>query len=215
MAGPRPMQPPPNYGQQPQVVYVQQPQKSGGGFLKGCLIGFLILFVLGGLGTGAAIYFGMGAIKQFAEQFSKETDAAKSVSDDFMARMAKGDLKAAYALCESDKIKDEDLESFAKSYNKVLKDNTGVTYVIEKVPFVNIELAGAPAMNNNDWWVQLFPAAIKGEKLAKIRFTLHRKSGESFKIQGIDMMGAEAEGDLKSASIGSDYMPNNNYKSDR
>lgn len=197
MAGPQPMHP--GYGQ-PQVVYVQQPQK-GGGFLKGCIILVIVLGVLGllaGVAVVGVTYWGMGKIN---EALNKETDVAIKISDDFMSKLAKGDIAAAAALCDKEFITEEQLGVLYKAYEPILKDNKGLTYKREQV--LNISAAGMPQVVNDEWWIQLFPASVNGTK-ASAHFMLHRSSGASdYKIQSFGITGVDPEGDFKGGKIGS------------
>ncbi|MCC6575436.1 MAG: hypothetical protein IT462_16790 [Planctomycetes bacterium] len=208
MAGPRPMQQPPGYGQPQQVIYVQQPQKSG--FMKGCIIAFVVLLVLGVLaagGIGFAIYKGA---EYLSTTFTAEAEAATKITDDFMAKIGKGDFKGAYDLCEADKIKDEDLENFYNAYKDALKGNKGLSYHKETVPLVNISLVGAPYIYNDEAWIQMFPATITGGD-AKIAFLVHRKgTGSPYKIKWMAITGAKVGTEGKPEPIGDATIPHQN-----
>lgn len=193
MAGPRPMpNQPPMYPQQqyapPPPGYPQYPQKKGSsGIMKGCIIAFIVLVILGGgmlaLGVGAA-WFG---ISKASEMFDKEVDQAVSVSDDFMKKLAAGDVKGAHALCDST-ISEQQLGEFYKAYEKVLKDNKGLKY--NTIDIMGVQLRGNVNITNDDAYVMLQPADVNGQSDVKITLQLHRAPGtSSYKVRFVAING--------------------------
>lgn len=205
MAGPRPMpNQPPIYPQQnygPPPGYPQYPQKKGSsGVLKGCIIAAIVIFILGGavvaMGVGAA-WFG---ISKASEMFDKEVDQAVVVSDDFMKKLAAGDIKGAHALCESG-ISEQQLDEFAKAYEKVLKGNKGLKY--NTLDIMGIQLRGNVNVHNDEAHVMLNPADVIDQSGVQVAFTLRRASGTStYKVLHVAITGftpTEGGGSLGSA----------------
>ena len=200
MAGPRPMpNQQPGYPSQgyPQQQYApppgsygqpQYPQKKGSsGIMKGCIIAFVLIFVLGLIGVagiGGLAWFG---ISKASQMFDKEVDSAVSVSDDFMKKLATGDVKGAHSLCDST-ISEQQLGDFYKAYEKVLKDNKGLKY--NTIDIMGVQLRGNVSIQNDDAYVTLQPADAVGQEGVKIVLQMHRPPGTSaYKVRYIAITG--------------------------
>ncbi|CAG0966153.1 hypothetical protein PLCT2_01052 [Planctomycetaceae bacterium] len=166
----------------------QYPQKKGSsGIMKGCIIAFVIIFIVGGgllaLGVGAA-WFG---ISKVSEMTGKEVDGAVATSDNFMKKLAAGDVKGAHALCDST-ITEAQLTDFYKAYEKVLKDNKGLKY--NTVEIMGIQVRGNVNVHNDDAYVTLQPADVNGQADLKVALQLHRAPGSSeYKVQYFGITG--------------------------
>ncbi len=203
MAGPRPMP-----GQQPQGFPQQyapppgyQPPKAGGsGVLKGCIIAFVVMFILGSLavaGIGGLAWFG---VSKASQALGQEVDASITVSDQFMAKLAAGDIKGAHSLCDP-VIKEEALNAYFQANEKYLKANKGVTYKTEEL--MGISVRGAVSVHNNEGWVMLNPADLNGHSGVQVRFVLYR-SGGTYRVKGfwLDNVPGASE-----APLGEQHMP--------
>ncbi len=189
----------------------QYPQKKGSsGIMKGCIIAFIVLVILGGgllaLGAGAA-WFG---ISKASEMFDKEVDTAVSVSDDFMKRLAAGDVKGAHALCDST-ISEQQLSEFFKAYEKVLKDNKGLKY--NTIDIMGVQLRGNVSINNDDAYVTLQPADVTGQAYVKMVLQMHRPPGAgAYKVRYIAITGyTPTEG---GGTLGDTFTPTHSSRHD-
>jgi hypothetical protein len=217
MAGPRPMpNQQPGYPQQqfapPQGGYPPQyPQKKGSsGIMKGCIIAFVIIFIVGGgllaVGVGAAFW----GVSKASEMFDKEVDQAVAVSDDFMKKLASGDVKGAHALCDTT-ISEQQLNDYFKAYEKVLKDNKGLKY--NATEFMGLQLRGNVNINNNDAYVTLNPADVNGQNDVKMVLQMHRPPGASgYKVRYMAITGyAPPEG---AGTLGDTHTPSHSSRHD-
>lgn len=217
MAGPRPMpNQQPGYPQQqyappPGGYPPQYPQKKGSsGIMKGCIIAFVIMFIVGGgllaVGVGAAFW----GVSKASEMFDKEVDQAVAVSDDFMKKLASGDVKGAHALCDTS-ISAQQLDDYFKAYEKVLKDNKGLKY--NATEFMGLQLRGNVNINNNDAYVTLNPADVNGQNDVKMVLQLHRPPGASgYKVRYMAITGyAPPEG---AGTLGDTHAPSHSSRHD-
>ncbi|CAG0928086.1 hypothetical protein PLCT1_00617 [Planctomycetaceae bacterium] len=216
MAGPRPMpNQPPGYQQQyaPPGGYQQPPypqKKGSSGIMKGCIIAFVVIFILGIVGVvgiGGLAWFG---ISKASQMFDKEVDSAVSVSDDFMKKLAAGDVKGAHSLCDST-ISEPQLGEFYKAYEKVLKDNKGLKY--NTIDIMGVQLRGNVSIQNDDAYVSLQPADAVGQTDVKVVLQMHRPPGASaYKVRYIAITGyTPAEG---GGTLGDTYTPTHSSRHD-
>ncbi len=189
----------------------QYPQKKGSsGIMKGCIIAFVIIFIVGGgllaLGVGAA-WFG---ISKVSEMTGKEVDGAVATSDNFMKKLAAGDVKGAHALCDST-ITEAQLTDFYKAYEKVLKDNKGLKY--NTIDIMGVQLRGNVSIQNDDAYVSLQPADAVGQTDVKVVLQMHRPPGASaYKVRYIAITGyTPAEG---GGTLGDTYTPTHSSRHD-
>jgi hypothetical protein len=189
----------------------QYPQKKGSsGVMKGCIIAFVVILVLGIVGVvgiGGLAWFGLS---KASEMFDKEVDSAVSVSDDFMKKLAAGDVKGAHSLCDST-ISEQQLGEFYKAYEKVLKDNKGLKY--NTIDIMGVQLRGNVSIQNDDAYVTLQPADAVGQTDVKIVLQMHRPPGASaFKVRYIAITGyTPTEG---SGTLGDTYTPTSTHRRD-
>lgn len=193
MAGPRPMpNQPPGYQQQyaPPGGYQQPPypqKKGSSGIMKGCIIAFVVIFILGLLFTlfvGGAVWFGA---TKLSEATAVEFDSAEKVSNEFLQKLAAGDVKGAHAKCEST-ISEPQLAEFYRAYEQVLKDNKGVTYnSVEAGP---VKIRGNYSSINGDTTISLNGADVNGQKGVQITFQVRKQPGSSdYRIRYVAITG--------------------------